>query len=165
MTIKSPFQPQLLNYTTTLLYLHPYIYVESKPEKLFAGLGKDHRTDVSAEDLWFSLLLKARLNNPSSLSHSSQGLCSKPLTSLVASSGRPQVSQCPSQTEGPELDTALEVWPDQCPVQGKNDLPAPAGHTIPDPDQDAFGLPGHQSTLLAHVNQYLHVDPATPITL
>ncbi|RMC04103.1 hypothetical protein DUI87_19440 [Hirundo rustica rustica] len=36
---------------------------------------------------------------------------------------------------GPELDTALQVWPHQCRVQGKNDLPAPAGHAIPDPGQ------------------------------
>ncbi|RMB89921.1 hypothetical protein DUI87_33695 [Hirundo rustica rustica] len=35
----------------------------------------------------------------------------------------------------PELDTALQVWPHQCRVEGKNDLPAPAGHTIPDPGQ------------------------------
>ncbi|RMC18069.1 hypothetical protein DUI87_04948 [Hirundo rustica rustica] len=48
---------------------------------------------------------------------------------------------------GPELDTALKVWPDQCRVQGKNDLPAPADHIMPDPGQDAIGLLGHQGTL------------------
>lgn len=47
MTIKSPFQPQLLNYTTTLLYLQPYIYVESKLEKLFAGQGSGTKPDQS----------------------------------------------------------------------------------------------------------------------
>ncbi|RMC17423.1 hypothetical protein DUI87_06004 [Hirundo rustica rustica] len=52
---------------------------------------------------------------------------------------------------GPELDTALKVWPHQCRVQGKNDLPAPAGHTIPDTSQNAIGLLGHLGTLLAHV--------------
>ncbi|RMC14817.1 hypothetical protein DUI87_06993 [Hirundo rustica rustica] len=52
---------------------------------------------------------------------------------------------------GPELDTALKVWPHQCRVQGKNDLPAPAGHTIPDPGQDATGSLGHLGTLLAPV--------------
>ncbi|RMC14734.1 hypothetical protein DUI87_06908 [Hirundo rustica rustica] len=41
---------------------------------------------------------------------------------------------------GPELDTILKVWPHQCRVQGKNDLPAPAGHTIPDPGQVPLAL-------------------------
>ncbi|TRZ18548.1 hypothetical protein HGM15179_008552 [Zosterops borbonicus] len=52
---------------------------------------------------------------------------------------------------GPELDTALKVWPDQCRVQGKNELPAPAAHTIPDTGQNAIGPLGHLGTLLAHV--------------
>ncbi|RMB91832.1 hypothetical protein DUI87_31760 [Hirundo rustica rustica] len=63
---------------------------------------------------------------------------------------------------GPELDTILKVWPHQCRVQGKNDLPAPAGHTVPDTGQDAIGLLGHLGTLLAHVqlvvNQYPQVS-------
>ncbi|RMC20071.1 hypothetical protein DUI87_00917 [Hirundo rustica rustica] len=53
--------------------------------------------------------------------------------------------------KGPELDTILKVWPDQCRVQGKYDLPTPAGHTMPDTGQDAIGPLGHQGTLLAHV--------------
>ncbi|RMC15661.1 hypothetical protein DUI87_07863 [Hirundo rustica rustica] len=60
---------------------------------------------------------------------------------------------------GPELDTALKVWPHQCRVQGKDDLPAPAGHTIPDPDQDAIGPLGHLGTLLAHVQLLSPVPP------
>ncbi|RMC13421.1 hypothetical protein DUI87_10959 [Hirundo rustica rustica] len=60
---------------------------------------------------------------------------------------------------GPELDTALKVWPHQCRVQGKNDLPAPAGHTIPDPGQDAIGPLGHLGTLLAHVQLLSPVPP------
>ncbi|RMC19187.1 hypothetical protein DUI87_03792 [Hirundo rustica rustica] len=52
---------------------------------------------------------------------------------------------------GPELDTALKVWPHQCRVQGQNELPAPAGHSIPDLGQDAIGPLGHLGTLLAHV--------------
>ncbi|RMC09987.1 hypothetical protein DUI87_12777 [Hirundo rustica rustica] len=62
---------------------------------------------------------------------------------------------------GPELDTALKVWPDQCQVHGKNDLPAPAGHTIPDPGQDAIDPLGHLGTLLAHV-QLLAPAPPGP---
>ncbi|RMC03536.1 hypothetical protein DUI87_20736 [Hirundo rustica rustica] len=62
----------------------------------------------------------------------------------------------------PELDTILKVWPHQCRVQGKYDLPAPAGHAIPDRGQDAIGLLGLQGTLLAHVlpvvNQYPQVS-------
>ncbi|RMC13344.1 hypothetical protein DUI87_10879 [Hirundo rustica rustica] len=60
---------------------------------------------------------------------------------------------------GPELDTILKVWPHQCRVQGKNDLPAPAAHTIPDPGQDAIGPPGHLGTLLAQVQL---LSPAPP---
>ncbi|RMC17976.1 hypothetical protein DUI87_04850 [Hirundo rustica rustica] len=60
---------------------------------------------------------------------------------------------------GPKLDTALTVWPHQCRVQGKNDLPAPSGHTIPDPGQDAIGPLGHLGTLLAHVQLLAPVPP------
>ncbi|KAK4814234.1 hypothetical protein QYF61_012730 [Mycteria americana] len=42
-----------------------------------------------------------------------------------------------------------------------NQFPSPAGHTIPDTSQDAVGLLGHLSTLLAHiqlaVSQHLQV--------
>ncbi|GAB0195154.1 hypothetical protein GRJ2_001980700 [Grus japonensis] len=51
---------------------------------------------------------------------------------------------------GPKLNTALEVWPHQCRVQGDDHCPSPAGHTIPDTSQDAGGLLGHLGTLLAH---------------
>jgi len=52
---------------------------------------------------------------------------------------------------GPTMNTALEVWPHQCRVQGHDHLPTPAGHSIPDTSQDAVGLLGHLGTLLAHV--------------
>jgi len=52
---------------------------------------------------------------------------------------------------GPKLNTVLQVWPHQCPVQGHNHLPISAGHTIPDTSQDAIGLLDHLGTLLAHV--------------
>jgi len=51
---------------------------------------------------------------------------------------------------GSKLNTVLQVQPHQCQVQGHDPLPTPAGHTIPDPSQDAVGLLGHLSTLLAH---------------
>ncbi|RMC01172.1 hypothetical protein DUI87_22263 [Hirundo rustica rustica] len=65
----------------------------------------------------------------------------------------------PPKLRGPELDTALEVWPHQCRVQGKNDLPGPAGHPIPDPGQDAIGPLGHLGTLLAHVQPAIDQYP------
>ncbi|KAK4826190.1 hypothetical protein QYF61_006134, partial [Mycteria americana] len=62
---------------------------------------------------------------------------------------------------GPKLNTAFEVRPHQCRVQGHNHFPSPAGHTIPDTSQDAVGLLGHLSTLPAHIqmaaNQYPQV--------
>ncbi|KAK4826053.1 hypothetical protein QYF61_004168 [Mycteria americana] len=48
---------------------------------------------------------------------------------------------------GPTLNTAFEVWPHQCRVQGADHFPSPAGHTISDTSQDAVGLLGHLSTL------------------
>ncbi|KAK4819901.1 hypothetical protein QYF61_014636 [Mycteria americana] len=38
---------------------------------------------------------------------------------------------------GPTLNTAFEVRPHQCRVQGHDHCPTPAGHTIPDTSQDA----------------------------
>ncbi|RMC22033.1 hypothetical protein DUI87_02904 [Hirundo rustica rustica] len=66
---------------------------------------------------------------------------------------------------GPELETIFKVWPDQCHVQGKYDLPAPAGHTIPDTGQDAIGLLGHLGTLLAHVQPAVDQYPQVPFLL
>jgi len=54
---------------------------------------------------------------------------------------------CPFCTE--VLNTVIEVRPHQCRVQGQDDFPSPAHHTIPDTSQDATGLLGHLGTLLA----------------
>ncbi|TRZ07980.1 hypothetical protein HGM15179_019125 [Zosterops borbonicus] len=66
---------------------------------------------------------------------------------------------------GPELDTVLKVRPQQCQAQGKNDLPGPAGHTIPDTGQDSIGPLGHQGTLLAHVQSAADQYPQVPFFL
>ncbi|KAK4814935.1 hypothetical protein QYF61_006290 [Mycteria americana] len=62
---------------------------------------------------------------------------------------------------GPKLNTAFEVRPHQCRVQGHDHCPSPAGHTIADTSQDAIGFLGHLGTLLAHiqvaVNQHSQV--------
>ncbi|KAK4810864.1 hypothetical protein QYF61_008836 [Mycteria americana] len=62
---------------------------------------------------------------------------------------------------GPKLNTVFQVQPHQCRVQGHDHFPSPAGHTIPDTSQDAFGFLGHLGTLLAHiqaaVNQHSQV--------
>ncbi|GAB0204449.1 hypothetical protein GRJ2_002910500 [Grus japonensis] len=60
---------------------------------------------------------------------------------------------------GPELNTGLEVRPHQCPVQGHDHIPTPAGHTIPDTSQDAGGLLGHLGTLLAHIQLAVSQHP------
>ncbi|KAK4815015.1 hypothetical protein QYF61_013467, partial [Mycteria americana] len=52
---------------------------------------------------------------------------------------------------GPKLNTAFEVRPHQCRVQGDNHFPSSAGHTISDTSQDAICLLGHLGTLLAHI--------------
>ena len=53
---------------------------------------------------------------------------------------------------GPKMNTVFQVWPHQCPVQGDNHFPTPAGHTIPDTSQDAIDLLCHLGTLLAHIH-------------
>ncbi|KAK4820022.1 hypothetical protein QYF61_017695 [Mycteria americana] len=60
---------------------------------------------------------------------------------------------------GPTLNTGFEVRPHQCPVQGHNHFPSPAGHTISDTSQDATGLLGHLGTLLAHIQAAVDQHP------
>ncbi|KAK4816656.1 hypothetical protein QYF61_019892 [Mycteria americana] len=60
---------------------------------------------------------------------------------------------------GPTLNTAFEVRPHQCRVQGHDHFPTPAGHTISDTSQDAIGLRGHLGTLLAHLQLAVNQHP------
>jgi len=62
----------------------------------------------------------------------------------------------------PKLNTVLEVRPHQCRVQGQDDFPSPAQHTIPDTSQDATGLLGHVGTLLAHIQLTVHQYTEVP---
>ncbi|PKU46836.1 hypothetical protein llap_2809 [Limosa lapponica baueri] len=48
--------------------------------------------------------------------------------------------------------------PHQGRVEGEDDLPRPAGHTLLDSPQDAIGLLGHKGTLLAHGHSVVHQD-------
>ena len=58
----------------------------------------------------------------------------------------------------PELDTVLQVRPDQGRVEGEDHLPCPADHAPFNAPQDAIGLLGHQATLLAHCQSVIHQD-------
>ncbi|KAK4815153.1 hypothetical protein QYF61_017594 [Mycteria americana] len=60
---------------------------------------------------------------------------------------------------GPTLNTAFEVRPHQCRVQGHDHCPSPAGHTIPDTSQDAIGFLGCLGTLLAHIQAAVNQHP------
>ncbi|KAK4830369.1 hypothetical protein QYF61_010464 [Mycteria americana] len=60
---------------------------------------------------------------------------------------------------GPKLNTAFEVRPHQCRVQGHDHFSSPAGHTISDTSQDAIGLLGHLGTLLAHIQAAVNQHP------
>ncbi|KAK4816832.1 LOW QUALITY PROTEIN: hypothetical protein QYF61_023896 [Mycteria americana] len=60
---------------------------------------------------------------------------------------------------GPTLNTAFEVRPHQCRVQGHDHFPSPAGHTISDTSQDAIGFLGHLGTLLAHIQVAVNKHP------
>ncbi|PKU46894.1 hypothetical protein llap_2788 [Limosa lapponica baueri] len=61
----------------------------------------------------------------------------------------------------PELDTVLQVESHQSGVEGENLFPKPAGHASFDAAQDAVGLLGCKSTLLAHVQLFIHQYPQT----
>ena len=85
--------------------------------------------------------------------------CSPPLD-LLQYLGFPAVPRCP------KLNTALEVRPHQCAVQGQDDFSSGAHHIITDPSQDAAGRLGHLGTLLAHMQQTVQVDELLlPITV
>ncbi|KAK4810615.1 hypothetical protein QYF61_007352 [Mycteria americana] len=60
---------------------------------------------------------------------------------------------------GPTLNTVVEVRPHQCRVQGHDDFPSPAGHTIFDTSQDAIGFLGHLGALLAHIQAAVNQHP------
>ncbi|KAK4813314.1 hypothetical protein QYF61_023989 [Mycteria americana] len=60
---------------------------------------------------------------------------------------------------GPTPNTAFEVRPHQCRVQGHDHCPSPAGHTISDTSQDAIGFLGHLGTLLAHIQATVNQHP------
>ncbi|KAK4831521.1 hypothetical protein QYF61_018123 [Mycteria americana] len=60
---------------------------------------------------------------------------------------------------GPTLNTAFEVRPHQCRVQGHDHFPSPAGHTISDTSQHAIGFLGHLGTLLAHIQATVNQHP------
>ncbi|KAK4814940.1 hypothetical protein QYF61_006884 [Mycteria americana] len=60
---------------------------------------------------------------------------------------------------GPTLNTAFKVRPHQCPVQGHDHCPSPAGHTISGTSQDAIGFLGHLGTLLAHIQAAVNEHP------
>ena len=58
----------------------------------------------------------------------------------------------------PELDTAPQVWPHQCWVEGKDHLPRPAGYAFFNAAQDAIHLLCSKGTLLPHVQLVVHQD-------
>ncbi|KAK4824801.1 hypothetical protein QYF61_019469 [Mycteria americana] len=144
---------------------HPitcYLAKETDPHLSTTSFQRAIRSPLS--------LLFSRLNNPSSLSCSSQDLCSRPFTSFVALLWTLSLEnclivsgQCLSQylscSEGPKLNTVFEVRPHQCRVQGDNLFPSPAGHTIFDTSQDAIGLLGHLGTLLAPIQLAVDQHP------
>ncbi|KAK4832800.1 hypothetical protein QYF61_025668 [Mycteria americana] len=63
---------------------------------------------------------------------------------------------------GPKLNTAFEVRPHQCRVQGQDHFPSPAGHTIFDTSPDAIGFLGRLGTLLAHIQPAAAFQPLFP---
>ncbi|PKU40062.1 hypothetical protein llap_9634 [Limosa lapponica baueri] len=61
--------------------------------------------------------------------------------------------------KGPKLDTALEIGPHQCQVQGDDHLSSPTHHIVPDTGQDAVSLLGHLGMQLAHIQPAVDQHP------
>ena len=57
-----------------------------------------------------------------------------------------------------ELDTVLQVRPDQSSVEEEDHLCSPASHTPFNALQDAIGLFGYEGTLLAHGLHVVYQD-------
>jgi len=55
------------------------------------------------------------------------------------------------------------MGPHQGRVEGEGESPRPAGHTPPNAPQDAIGLLGSQSTLLARGHIVVHQDSQVPL--
>ncbi|KAK4829020.1 hypothetical protein QYF61_001795 [Mycteria americana] len=106
------------------------------------------------------------LNNPSSLNRSSEDSAPQKTFHQLrcASLDTLQHLHVFLVVRGPKLNTAFEVRPHQCPVQGHDHFPSPAGHTIPDTSQDAIGFLGHLGTLLAHIQLAVDQHPQ-PVAL
>jgi len=49
--------------------------------------------------------------------------------------------------ESPELDALLHMWPHQGRVEGEDNLPYPASHTVFDTAYSTIGCLGHRGTL------------------
>ncbi|KAK4832035.1 hypothetical protein QYF61_020550 [Mycteria americana] len=89
-------------------------------------------------------LLFSRLNNPSSLSRSSQDFCSRPFTSFVA-------------LLWTRSSTSMSLFAE---YRGTiTYFPSPAGHAIFNTSQDAIGFLGHLGTLLAHIQAAVNQHP------
>jgi len=93
------------------------------------------------------------------------GLCPLPLVLSLGTTG--EMLQSPHHPLGPlldslqqlliflevgspEVDTGLQMRPHQGGVEGKENLPRPAGHTLLNAPQGPIGFLGSQGTLLAH---------------
>ncbi|TRZ18534.1 hypothetical protein HGM15179_008589 [Zosterops borbonicus] len=99
-----------------------------------------------------------QVKHPTSFSCSSPDSCSRPLPNSIALFLDMLQPLNVLVVRGPELDTGFEVWPHQCPAQGDNRCPGPAGHTIADTGQ----VPLASWECLAHVHQPQPIDPAYP---
>ena len=57
-----------------------------------------------------------------------------------------------------ELDTVLQMWPQQNRAEGEDHLPQSAGHVLFNAPQDTVGLLGYKSTLMARGQPAVHQD-------
>ncbi|PKU40553.1 rna-directed dna polymerase from mobile element jockey-like [Limosa lapponica baueri] len=155
--------------------------IESSPTKKDLGVSVDEKLDMTSN--MYSQPRKPTVSWAASKEAwpTGQGwsfcpstlLCKDPTWSTVSSSGAlswfegtsPQHKkhidllkqvQTHKNVRGPKVDTALEVGPHQCRVQGDDHLSGPTHHAVPDTGQDAVGLLGHLGTLLACIQPAVH---------
>jgi len=94
-------------------------------------------------------LLFPRLKTPSSLSPCLHGRCSSPLIIITALCWTASTKLMSLVLWSPQMDLALQIWPQQCLVEGKDHLPQPFDNDLPNVTQDVGCWPSLMQGLIA----------------
>ncbi|KAK4814498.1 hypothetical protein QYF61_020860 [Mycteria americana] len=140
--------------------------ISSRPTTCYLG----EETDPHLSTTFFQVVVESNKVSPQPpFLQATQPQFPQPLLIRLVLQTLPQL-RCPSLhtlqplnvslvVRDPKLNTAFEVRPHQCRVQGHDHFPSPAGHAIFDTSQDAIGFLGRLGTLLAHIQLAVNQHP------